>query len=221
MAIFSVPLALTGAVKEPIGFIYPVKRVQLSGTGVSAFELDAALSIVHDYESEVTEHPVESGAAVTDHIRNKPATLKLECVVSNTPIAQAADVEKAGGFRKGEPGRAEEIFATLMKLRDAQQPITVATRLKTYSNMAIASISIPQDSKTGDALRFSLTLKEIRIIESQYVTFAKEPRGQKKAGLGDKPKKDADEGVKKRSRSAAKALKDKAVSGFGNLFGGG
>jgi hypothetical protein len=223
MAYPPIPTAFLGSstVREPVGFIFPVRKVKLSSPTLSALELDAVLSEQHDFESEVTEHPVESGANVSDHIRNKPATLKLECVVSNTPIFQKEVVERMGGFRKGSPGRAEDAFATLMRLREEQQPITVATRLKAYSNMAIASISIPRDAKTGDTMRFSLVLKEIRLVESTYTSYAKEPRGKKKAALGDKAKDGAkDEGTKKRSVSAAKRLKDSGVARFGKMFGG-
>lgn len=40
--------------------------------------------------AEVTEFPVESGPAVTDHIRPVNGTLAIEGVISNTPIALPA-----------------------------------------------------------------------------------------------------------------------------------
>lgn len=219
MASFDLPTGL-GTTGESIGFIYPVKRVSLSSTTLSAFELDASISEAHEYESEITEHPVEGGANVADHIRNKPHTLKIEGVVTNTPILQAQDVERLGGFAKGRTGRAEDAFQALMNLRDRRELVTVATRLKTYESMAIQSISVPRNAKTGDALRFSITLRHVRIVESRFVSYAKEPRGQKKAGLGNKPKNSADEATKERTQSLALKAKNAGVKGWRRFFGG-
>ena len=67
--------------------------------------LDATLSRVHESTNTVTEHPVESGANMSDHIRPDLETLAIEGVISNTPIllppdhtdgAQTVDVEVSG-----------------------------------------------------------------------------------------------------------------------------
>jgi hypothetical protein len=53
--------------------------------------LDATLSQVHESANTVTEHPVESGANMSDHIRPDLDTLSLEGVISNTPVYLPAD----------------------------------------------------------------------------------------------------------------------------------
>jgi hypothetical protein len=47
--------------------------------------LDAVISELHSMQSDVTEHPVEEGVDVSDHIRPKPNEIRLECKVTNTP----------------------------------------------------------------------------------------------------------------------------------------
>jgi hypothetical protein len=47
---------------------------------------DAILDELHETVSEITEHPVEVGVDVTDHVRPLPDRLNLVGVISNQPI---------------------------------------------------------------------------------------------------------------------------------------
>lgn len=47
---------------------------------------DVLVSETHDFVSEVTSHPVEAGANVTDHVRVIPTALSFEVFRSNEPI---------------------------------------------------------------------------------------------------------------------------------------
>jgi hypothetical protein len=47
---------------------------------------DLTISEGHEATSEVTEHPVEQGSNIADHVRQNPQSLTLEMYVTNTPI---------------------------------------------------------------------------------------------------------------------------------------
>jgi hypothetical protein len=47
---------------------------------------DLVVSEGHESTSEVTEHPVERGSNIADHVRQNPQGLTLELYVTNTPI---------------------------------------------------------------------------------------------------------------------------------------
>lgn len=47
---------------------------------------DLTVSEGHEATSEVTEHPVEQGSNIADHVRQNPQGLSLEMYVTNTPI---------------------------------------------------------------------------------------------------------------------------------------
>lgn len=53
---------------------------------------DAVLEEEPTYEADVTEHPVESGPEVTDHIQLKNPTLRLKGTVSATPLDLATSI---------------------------------------------------------------------------------------------------------------------------------
>jgi hypothetical protein len=47
---------------------------------------DQTVSEAHEATAEVTEHPVETGSVISDHIKINPLVLNLEMFVTNTPI---------------------------------------------------------------------------------------------------------------------------------------
>ncbi len=47
---------------------------------------DLTVSEGHEATSEVTEHPVEQGSVITDHVRQNPQSVTQEMFVTNTPI---------------------------------------------------------------------------------------------------------------------------------------
>lgn len=71
---------------------------------------DATIKEEHTQAAVVTQHPVERGIAVTDHIRPERLTLRAEVHISNTPVkASNTDVlvQSADGNFSMTPGVAE------------------------------------------------------------------------------------------------------------------
>jgi hypothetical protein len=60
-----------------------------SGT-LNALDFDATLRETHTGTAQTTEHPVEQGVDITDHIRPDRARLSCDVFVTNTPIGQIA-----------------------------------------------------------------------------------------------------------------------------------
>lgn len=56
-------------------------------TGLLAvIEFDAVTAETHVAQADITEHPVEVGANISDHSRPKLRTVQLEGVITNTPL---------------------------------------------------------------------------------------------------------------------------------------
>jgi hypothetical protein len=73
---------------------------------LGALHFDVVISEEHTRAAEVTDHTVETGIAITDHVRPLADVLELEVFVSETPI-QSSDayvgpltlqIDQAGGF---------------------------------------------------------------------------------------------------------------------------
>lgn len=163
------------------------KRAQLAD-----IELDASLSEVHSASVEVTDHPVESGASISDHARALPEQLTIEGLVTNNPLwgpTQPATeaFQKGRPVRASAPSRSGAIYRKLLALKDAGTAIDVKTGLREYTDMVITSLNVPRDASTGDALRFSITLKQIKTATLQVIQT--EDKAMAKKDLGPKQPK--------------------------------
>ncbi len=125
---------------------------------INEFLIDCCLSDNHNYESEVTDFPVESGSTISDNIRNKPLVVTMECIVSNTPIGKIVK------YRNNTSDPASSAYEVLIKIREDKQPVPIRTSLRTFENMALQNLTIPRSSGRGDELRFTATFKQIEIV---------------------------------------------------------
>jgi hypothetical protein len=57
-----------------------------TGIPIPLAVLDAVMEEVPEYSADVTQHPVEAGPEVSDHIQLKNPTLRLTGTISNTPL---------------------------------------------------------------------------------------------------------------------------------------
>jgi len=169
-------------------------------TLIGDLAIDCTVTETHTATSTVTEHPVESGAKITDHIRPDPVQLSITGIVSDTPIG-SRQVQRSiavGGasvqVTQQEPptsttGYGRAAWAKLDAIRTAAKPVKVVTRDKTYENMALVSLSVPKESKTGGALNFTAQFKQVRIVYNRTtrVVVAKATKSHKKQDTGKQP----------------------------------
>ena len=142
---------------------------------IGGYLIDAIITEESGLDAEVTEYPVESGAVITDHVRNLPGTLELEFVVSDTPIGEAASA------RPADVVPSTEARQKLEALRATRQPFAVITPRRTYASMVFTSLRFPLDGTTGDALRATATLKEIQIVDVRRVSVQLKPNFGRRA----------------------------------------
>lgn len=163
---------------------------------IDGFEIDAALAEDHAFDNDVTEHPVEQGADVTDHVRARPITVTIQGVVSDTPIGPLAERRRAA--LAGDTGDgaqftilpSSEAFNRLQSIRTKREPVTIETSLRTFDNMVLASLtSSPQ---AQDAFYFTATFVQVQIVENIRTSArVAVPRAKRKVNLGAKPAPDA------------------------------
>jgi hypothetical protein len=130
---------------------------------IAQVEVDVSLSEDHVSTCEVTENPVEIGADVTDHVQEKPDTLTIEGLVSDTPI------RLLGNTFGVSDNRARKTYDILREIKSAKKPITVVTGLRQYTNMILRSLTVPRNAETGQALKFTAEFVEVRLVESETI----------------------------------------------------
>lgn len=103
--------------------------------------------------ADVTRHPIEDGADVTDHVRPEPVTLTLQVVATTSPL---------GGLAEADAQRDRTFRRDVIEIKEARELVTVLCELGEFTGMVISGIDDRQDAGTGEAYIASLTLTEIR-----------------------------------------------------------
>jgi hypothetical protein len=143
---------------------------------IATIVLDASVSELHEGSVAITDHPVETGVDVSDHIRPQPKPLRIEGFLSDVPLTAAG----VGRFSAGShsrapatPGRAAVLLTDLEAVRDAGTLVTVLTGLRRYADYAIVSISTTRDKTLAGALRFTMQLREVLMVDVEVVELPK------------------------------------------------
>ena len=113
----------------------------------------------HQRGSQVTDHPVEGGGLVNDHVQAEPFRLSLEVLISATPLGGVAS----------EPGRVVDAHQYLTGLHASGLPMRVVTSLADYGSMVMTGYQTRVNRDTGETLVASLEFKEIRFVRAERV----------------------------------------------------
>lgn len=97
-------------------------------------------------DAQLMDHPVESGATITDHRIMLPVEINLSLMLS-------------------DPANDYEAVKSLY--REASL-VTVQTRTSTYPNMLIAALPHEESSDVFDKTPLSLVLREVQLVEAQF-----------------------------------------------------
>jgi hypothetical protein len=98
---------------------------------------------------EVTAHPVQQGASISDHKYRKPVSLKMSMMYK-------ADIT------------SDDLTTTYKKLLDLQattELFDVITPKRIYNNMQLITLSCTTDQHTENVLSISGELREVNIVE--------------------------------------------------------
>lgn len=116
----------------------------------------------HRDELEITKHPVEQGAAITDHAFSQPSTCTMRCGWSNSGSLFSL------GAGVSDP---DSTYGMLLNLQASRQPFDVLTGKRTYSNMLIKSLDVVTDASTENSLIVEIQLQQILIAQTLTTTL--------------------------------------------------
>jgi hypothetical protein len=120
------------------------------------YVFDGFMKIEHALDAHGTEHPVQTGANLIDHVFILPARLLMEVLMTDV-----LDSYASGMWSGQSASKSVNAFTTMVKLQQQRTPLSITTRLQTYSNMFIEGIQVPDDFRTRNGLRAVIRLKQI------------------------------------------------------------
>jgi hypothetical protein len=114
---------------------------------------DVSVEEIHTDTIRITDHPVETGAAITDHAFHLPYEVQMRIGFSDS-------THQTEGFVK-------MIYQTMVALQQGRQPLNVSTGKRLYQNMLIQSMAVTTDVTSEYALNMTVNLREIIITNTQ------------------------------------------------------
>jgi hypothetical protein len=134
---------------------------------IGELQLDVTVSEQHEYENEVSIFPIEEGADIADHIKLMPESITLDGFVTNSPISVLFEdgVELAQDVLLKISGRQIQGNDTTPQIVD------IITGLRVYTGMAMTSLTIPRNARTGQAMNFTARFIKIVTVKSETVAI--------------------------------------------------
>ena len=165
----------------------------------------AVIEEKHHDELEVTEHPVEQGAMITDHAFKRPAEVMLKLGWSNSPLSKGGLLNPllafgaannsavlagatAYGLVQGVQGiqsailgegieQIQAIYQQLLQLQESRAMFVIYTGKRVYTNMICKSLIAETDFKSANSLPITMSCKQIILVNTQLVQLPKGTQG--------------------------------------------
>lgn len=152
-------------------------------TRIADIVIDASLTEVIQYGATVTEHPVETRTAVSDHIFKQPLKLKIEGYITDSPLRimgifqtplqkNSLDVikrnikEALSFFESDKPSK--QGYMALKALYNDRCLISVVSKLEAFHDMAITNLTFNNNNETVGKLEFVAEL--VQVVHAKVAT---------------------------------------------------
>lgn len=119
----------------------------LLSRSIGGIFVDVVISEEHTASMEIAEHPVESGAKISDHAWRMPYKVVLESVIGSD--------------------RAVSSYQALLALQEKAEPFSLVTGLKVYNDMLVKEITATRDREHSRVLKFTAELQEVIIVSTE------------------------------------------------------
>lgn len=131
------------------------QKVPPNGWSLDGLYFDAWLNLFHDSSLTITQHPVETGAAITDHAYVNPKRFSFQIGITDSFSAAAQ-----GNF-PAAPTRSINAYNQLLNRQENRLPMRLVCKYGSYDNILIESLQANDDYTTTNAGKFTVNLVEI------------------------------------------------------------
>ena len=135
-------------------------------TNIGGYFFDGYLNLSIASELQVTQHPVESGADVSDHAYLMPKEISMTVIMSDAH--QSLVPAQFSGTRS----RKVEAYQQLERIQKDRIPVSVLTRLGLYKNMVIKSLVANDTDLQLHGLKAEVSLIELPVARVRTVEIS-------------------------------------------------
>ena len=156
-----------------------VSDVVSSGfTKLKHVPFDLFIAEKHSLKFRVSDHPLQDGSTISDHVHRELREVTVEGMFTNHPIRQDEPKDRVtfkdefatSEVKQSVTNTALAKFEELKRLADARKPVRLVCSLEIYPKMVITAIDYDRDKDSGSAIRFTMTLRELKTVSLKSVT---------------------------------------------------
>lgn len=175
---------------KPFRAIYPILE---DGQMDDPLVAQVTIEERHHDELEITNHPIEQGANVTDHSYKHPAELAIEIGWSNSPSVDTGILGTAVGVGTALGGQTaaviaaavptykavnslltgngmtqvQAIYQKILELQASRKPFIIFTGKRNYSSMLFKSLDVLTDARSENTLMLRCVCRQVIIVQTQ------------------------------------------------------
>ena len=160
----------------------------VNGAAVEVLTLDAVIAHQIELTSSLTEHALEDGTTVVDHVIRQPDQVTVTGYVSSFPVT----ILTGGIVPIRNFGRAKTAYQALKELMEKPERVSIQDALDQYSSMILTELRIPRDLATYNGIQFTGTFRKARFVATAEVEISTDdPIAKEKADVGAVTPEDA------------------------------
>lgn len=149
-------MTVSGLVVAGLGQLEDVLLRQ--GRSIAGIIPSVVIEEQHTDDLMITQHPVESGADVTDHAVKMPAQVTMSCGFGQS----GSNIVGASLFQPSP----RDAYNLLLSLQASKQPFDVITGKRSYKNMLVKRLTVVTDQETENVLMVDVELQEIIMVDT-------------------------------------------------------
>lgn len=165
---------------------------------IGPFQAQVTIEEAHSDELEITDHPVETGARITDHAFMRPSEVTIQCGWSNSPTSSGAGLAGiAGGIVDGiaqtvaglasllsgaDESGVRAVYQNLLVLQASRIPFDILTGKRAYDNMLVKSLRVVTNRESENALLVTVVCRQVLIVSTRTATVAAPKSSQASPG---------------------------------------
>lgn len=145
---------------------------------LGGMRFDAWLRLQHSTSLTITQHPVETGASVTDHSYFNPRRFSFDIGMTDCVVAPQF---------QGDSNRSVNAYNALVDLQKSRQRLTLVSKYGIFPNILIESVDVSDDYSTKNAMKATITLLEIIVAKLHTVKASADPQVTDQTSRGQIP----------------------------------
>lgn len=128
---------------------------------IGDLQVDCVVDHITSFDSSVTEHPIEGGFVIADHVSRQPMKLSVTVIITPTPVSYFRIM---GG---SNPDRLGEASAYFEQVHLKGEPITIVLPDRICENMVMTSCPLPRNVQNGFCYRLGLEFSHVTIVSQK------------------------------------------------------